>query len=144
MFVVCGVWLGFFVGFSGVLFCSFVVFKSTDTVFIQTVLILKIKTSVLSKTQPLRPLLDFWGGWWGFISLFALWVFFSLQLIPLAFWSTSERLEIRKNKANIGNNLLYWPYVNLHYIFCDRISFIFYFSGWGTLTNKMHSLRIYS
>lgn len=133
---------GFFVGFSGWFF--FFVFKSTDTVLTQAVLILELKTSVLSETQPFRPLLDFLEGWWGFVRLFALWFgvfFFFLQLIFLAFWSTSERLEIRRNKTNTGNNLLHWPDVNLHYRFCDRISFTFYFSGWGTDTNKMHPLR---
>jgi len=60
----------------------FVVSKSTDAVFIQTVLILELKTSFPSKTQSLWPLLDFRGGWWGFVGLLFCGGFFATVNLP--------------------------------------------------------------
>lgn len=75
---------GILVGVLGV-FLS-VAFKSRDTAFIQTVLILEEKTSILSKTQSFWLLLDFWGRWWGFVGLFALWFwgFHCLGIFPFS------------------------------------------------------------
>lgn len=95
----------------------FVVFKSRDTVFIQTALILWIKTSILSKIQSFWFLLDFWGGWWGFAVcllcgfwVFVLWVFSPPVNIKSSWLSglPQKKLEIRKKKANNLKQFAVW------------------------------------
>lgn len=62
----------------------FVVFKSRDTAFIQTVLTLEVKTSILRKTLSFWLLFDFWGGQGGFVFVcFVVFVFFLFGYIPL-------------------------------------------------------------
>lgn len=107
-------------------FLLFVAFKSRDTLFSRTVLILEEKTSILSKTQAFRLLLDFWGGWWGFVGLFALWFWvfdvwvFSPPVKIKSSWLSGlpqKKLEIKRKQADNLKQLLC---ENLHFRFCDR------------------------